>query len=706
MWEIQFLLEYFKKTGLSASLKLLLGLLAIICSTRSLYASTKNPVIITDNRFDYSISERHFSITEDPSDRLAYEDFIDPAKSSLLIIPTKQKLYNYNPTSSYWINTDIHFKAYQKNKWILEVLAIHSEEVDLYLIEDGKLTEFKKTGEKYSFYERDYPTKNIIFDLPLKPNHNYKLLLRLKSQHHVPFQFKIRSQQQFSYYATHEYLYLGIYYGILLIITLYNALIYTSTKEKVYLYYVIYVFTAILLSLTEDGFGFQFIWKNYPEIIPFLYKYIAPSLFLCSSVFYFDSFMGLKRRFPAIRLVVFGTVAIYFLFFSLNFIYIKFNFPSYIFYAIPFLVVLCCTLYMAIRGYYPARIFIIAYTFICVSIIIKILQVLSIVKPNILTTYSFNYGITFEVVLLSFALADRFRTIKREKERAQKSMIQELKENQVLKDQLILEYKKNEALNEKITKELEAQVAERTRELQEKNIELDTFVFKASHDIKGPLKSIIALTKIGMKDIQDPSAEPYMQHILKSSEKLDKLLFDLLSITKVKKTNLSYEVIDFNLMVADALSSFKNFPEFPFMTFDIHINETEKFHSDKNLIKSIIQNLIENPIKYRDCEKSESFLKIEITCNDEEAKLVFIDNGLGISGEYHTKIFEMFCKANENSNGTGLGLYIVKIALEKLNGKISLSSEPGKGSCFSVVIPNQKNVDTSAEYEEVIHQKN
>lgn len=705
MWEIQFLLECFRKTG-SATRKLISGLFAVICFIGNLNANSKNPVVITDNRFDYTISERHFSIIEDPTGHLTSENFTNPAKSSLLTFPKKQKLYNSNPSSAYWINSDIQFKAHQKDKWILEVLAIHTEEVDLYLFENGKLIEFKKTGEKYSFYERDYPTKNIIFDLPLKPNHNYKLLLRLKSQHHVPFQFKIRSQQHFSYYSTHEYLYLGIYYGILLIITLYNALIYTSTKEKVYLYYVVYVFTAILLSLTEDGFGFQFIWKNYPEVIPYLYKYIAPSFFLCSSVFYFDSFMGLKRRFPAIRLIVFGTVAIYFLFFSLNFIYIKFNFPSYIFYAIPFLVVLCCTFYMAIRGYYPARIFIIAYTFICVSIIIKILQVLSIVKPNILTTYSFNYGITFEVVLLSFALADRFRTIKREKERAQKSMIQELKENQVLKDQLILEYKKNEVLNEKITKELEAQVAERTRELQEKNIELDTFVFKASHDIKGPLKSIIALTKIGMKDIQDPSAEPYMQHILKSSEKLDKLLFDLLSITKVKKTNLSYEMIDFSPMVADALSSFKNLPEFPFMTFDIQINEPIKFYSDKILIKSIVQNLIENPIKYRDCDKPESFLKIEIDCDNEETRLVFTDNGLGISSEYHTKIFEMFCKANENSNGTGLGLYIVKIALEKLNGKITLLSEPGKGSCFSVVIPNQKNINTTAEYEEVIHHKN
>ncbi|MCR6639085.1 MAG: sensor histidine kinase [Sporocytophaga sp.] len=706
MWEIQFLLEYIRKTRVSAGLNIISGLFAVICFIGDLNAGSRNPIVITDNRFDYSISERHFSIIEDLSGRLTYENFTDPAISSLLTFPKKQKLYNNNPSSAYWINTEIQFKAYQKTKWILEVLAIHTEEVDLYLFEDGKLIEFRKTGEKYSFYERDYPTKNIIFDLPFKANHNYQLLLRLKSQHHVPFQFKIRSQQHFSYYSTHEYLYLGIYYGILIIITLYNALIYTSTKEKVYLYYVIYVLTAILLSLTEDGFGFQFIWKNYPEVIPYLYKYIAPSLFLCSSVFYFDSFMGLKRRFPAIRLVVFGTVAIYFLFFSLNFIYIKFNFPSYIFYAIPFLVVLCCTLYMAIRSYYPARIFIIAYTFICVSIIIKILQVLSIVKPNILTTYSFNYGITFEVVLLSFALADRFRTIKREKERAQKAMIQELKENQVLKDQLILEYKKNEALNEKITKELEAQVAERTRELQEKNIELDTFVFKASHDIKGPLKSIIALTKIGMKDIQDPAAEPYMQHILKSSEKLDKLLFDLLSITKVKKTNLAYEMIDLGTLVADALSSFKNFPEFASMAFDIRINDTIKFYSDKNLIKSIIQNLIENPIKYRDSNKYESFLKIEIECTEEEARLIFTDNGLGIAPEYHTKIFEMFCKANENSNGTGLGLYIVKIALEKLNGKITLLSELGKGSCFSVVIPNPKNINVPTEHKEVIHHKN
>lgn len=232
---------------------------------------------------------------------------------------------------------------------------------------------------------------------------------------------------------------------------------------------------------------------------------------------------------------------------------------------------------------------------------------------------------------------------------------------------------------------LEEVVKERTVELEEANQRLETFVYKASHDIKGPLKSIIGLTTIGQKDVHDEMAKTYFDHILHSTKKLDTLLMDLLMVTKVRQTALLVEKIDFEEMVRDILLSFENAPGYDRMNITTEIKTYADFYSDKKLVHSVLQNLIENPIKYQDPEKKKHTLHIKITVlKNGQAELMFKDNGLGIKKEFQQNIFDMFFKANESANGTGLGLYIVKTTVEKLKGTIRLESEEGKGSTFYV----------------------
>jgi signal transduction histidine kinase/ligand-binding sensor domain-containing protein len=235
---------------------------------------------------------------------------------------------------------------------------------------------------------------------------------------------------------------------------------------------------------------------------------------------------------------------------------------------------------------------------------------------------------------------------------------------------------------------LERTVRKRTKELKDANEQLEAFVYKASHDIKGPLKSIIGLTTIGQKDIKDEAAKQYFDHILKSTKKLDNLLMDLLQITKVKQATIQKEKIDFNNLLNDVISSFSRFPGFENIKINPAVHSKADFHCDKKLLYSLIQNLVENPIKYQDPGKKNCYLDITITTDEKGANLVFEDNGLGIPYEYQKKVFDMFFKMNDSSNGTGLGLYIVKTTVEKLNGTISLESTPGKGSTFTVFLKN------------------
>jgi signal transduction histidine kinase len=231
---------------------------------------------------------------------------------------------------------------------------------------------------------------------------------------------------------------------------------------------------------------------------------------------------------------------------------------------------------------------------------------------------------------------------------------------------------------------LEDIVVQRTSELKEANEQLETFVYKASHDIKGPLRSIIGLTTVGKKDVKDEVAINYFDHILKSTLKLDTLLRDLLEVTKVKQATIKPEKINFKELVNEAISRFENLPGYSKLKINVDLKEKGDFYSDKKLLYSIIQNLIENPIKYSDPTKEINTLDINITVSEKGADLIFKDNGIGIPTDYQKKIFDMFFKVNESSNGTGLGLYIVKTTVEKLKGTITIESITGQGSTFYV----------------------
>jgi signal transduction histidine kinase len=242
---------------------------------------------------------------------------------------------------------------------------------------------------------------------------------------------------------------------------------------------------------------------------------------------------------------------------------------------------------------------------------------------------------------------------------------------------------------EAVKNDLEQHVEEVDRQkeqIEEKNKQLDAFVYKASHDIKGPLKSVIGLTKVGIQTITDPESVEIFGHILKSTTKLDNLVLDLLTLSKSKQSSLVKTNINLLNMVDEVLLSFSHSEAFAKMNFEKNIAGDLTFFSDERLLYSIVQNFIENGIKYRDDSKSENFLKITMSENhNNELTMVFEDNGIGIDDIHKDKIFNMFYKVNEKSNGTGLGLHIVKMNIEKLGGAVDLESTAGKGSIFTLV---------------------
>jgi signal transduction histidine kinase len=124
----------------------------------------------------------------------------------------------------------------------------------------------------------------------------------------------------------------------------------------------------------------------------------------------------------------------------------------------------------------------------------------------------------------------------------------------------------------------------------------------------------------------------------------------------------------------------------------INIEASEAFYSDYSRLLIIFNNIIANAVRYRDKWKNDSFLKIDIQVSAERAMITLSDNGIGIRDEYIDKIFKMFFRANAESKGSGLGLYIVKSAIEKLTGTIQVYSKIGEGTTFVIEVPNLKAI--------------
>ena len=176
--------------------------------------------------------------------------------------------------------------------------------------------------------------------------------------------------------------------------------------------------------------------------------------------------------------------------------------------------------------------------------------------------------------------------------------------------------------------------------------------------------------------------------ITQSVNKLDSYINDIIDLSRNSRTEISYEKINFEKIVDELFDSLAYFEHAKYIKIIKNINTEAVFVSDSKRIEIIFNNLISNAIKYHNIHQDMPFIKIEIEQNYKEAIIKISDNGIGIENHHIENLFNMFYRASANSKGSGLGLYIVKDAVTKLKGKIELTSVFGKGTSFSINIPN------------------
>lgn len=226
-------------------------------------------------------------------------------------------------------------------------------------------------------------------------------------------------------------------------------------------------------------------------------------------------------------------------------------------------------------------------------------------------------------------------------------------------------------------------------ELKKINSELDRFVYTASHDLKAPLRSIVGLINLAKAESVNEGLDIYLDKIFKSAGKLDNFINDLVNFSRSTRLDVKVKKIDFDQLITDTIENLKFMENASAMTIETEVNDLH-FYSDENRLGILFSNMISNSMKYQKLKSIEKArLSIKIDVKPEKATLIFEDNGIGISKEAAANIYDMFYRASTQSEGSGLGLYIVKEIVKKLKGSISLQSEEGIGSKFTIQIPNE-----------------
>jgi signal transduction histidine kinase len=283
--------------------------------------------------------------------------------------------------------------------------------------------------------------------------------------------------------------------------------------------------------------------------------------------------------------------------------------------------------------------------------------------------------------LLVLVLQRSNRTIKRVN--AQLSEAKEVieEQNKLLEDK-----------NKYLDKEVEAKTVDLERvnqSLKQVNDELDNFIYKTSHDIRGPLASLKGMCNVALMDVKDPVALDYLSKLDTTAERLNTILTRLLIINQINNSKLSVARIDFDTIINDVLllEKKKGLPQK--LKIRRYVEDNATILSDKELIRIVLENLIDNAIKfYNESDRVDSFVDIHVNASGQgQVRVRVIDNGIGISEANPGKLFRMFFRASERSETGGIGLYIVKTATAKLGGRVGLLTTPEGYTEFYVLFP-------------------
>jgi len=244
--------------------------------------------------------------------------------------------------------------------------------------------------------------------------------------------------------------------------------------------------------------------------------------------------------------------------------------------------------------------------------------------------------------------------------------------------------------NQEKLRNMADEIEQKNEVLSKTNAELDRFVYSTSHDLRSPLMSILGLINVAKYEKSSAELKKYFEKIQDRVNSLNNFIADILDYSKNTRQEVAPELVDIEKMIINIVEDHKYLDGAEKVDIKINCNLDGPVTIDANRVSVILKNLVSNSFKYYNRELKHPEITFNANTLNGSLLLHINDNGYGIREEDQERIFEMFYRASEYSTGSGLGLYIVKEMVDKLNGSIKLQSVHGESTDFTVSLPLSK----------------
>lgn len=697
------------------------SLLFILCFFRGL---ALDPVIFSGNTPPFLIGKS----TEWLEDKDGHLLITDVAKRNDFVA-SKLDVPNFGlTTSAYWLHFILQNNT-PDDELLLDVDQPLTDEVDLYVSNDDGTWHHQAAGDFLPFSQRKYQFSSFLMEVPVKHGAQVHCYLRVKNHEQQQVPVYIGTPVQQINRAAGNDLLMAVYSGILLVMFFYNLFLYAGIKDRSYLYYVIYILMIGLAQITLKGFAFKTLWGNNIWLQNHA-TYIFSSLVGIIVFVFIKNFLNTRVIVPKLTRMMDIIIAGYILCIpvALAGYYIVGYYMLQLFAMVAAFVTIAAAFIAIRKGVASARYFMFAWIAFIIGITGFVLKDYNIIPYDGFSTNTMPAGSAIELVLISFALANRINILKKEKEASQLQALEASREN----ERLISEQNRM----------LDQQVKERTRELEnalndlkrtevelvnrEKMSSLGLLTAGIAHEINNPINFVTASISPLKRDIND------LLLLLTTYEDLSQKGLDAEALNIVKELKAK---LDSDYLIEEIHQLLNGIEEGANRTANI-VRGLQKFsRSDEHFMKSadlidgientltLLNNQIKDqieiikdyqPIPLIDCSpgklnqvflnilsnaihavnhnnRKEKVITVRAYYKDKNVFISFADNGQGMSKEVQEKIFDPFFTTKDVGKGTGLGLSISYGIIENHHGEILVNSTPGEGSEFIIRLPVEQN---------------
>ncbi|MEO5349069.1 MAG: response regulator [Magnetococcus sp. YQC-3] len=629
-------------------------------------------------------ASQHLLLLEDPDRSLTLADLTQPANAARFQ-PGGRVTSQGITRSAWWVRLEVTNPTDRPIAWLLQALNPLVDYLDLYHLPGEHPVEAWQMGDHRPFSARPIPfaTPTVPLETPAHTTSHIYLRYAFQTVGIVDTEILLWTPAEFAYYRDWHGMLVGCYVGSLLFMMLYNLFIFVATRMRAYLWYVVYIGCYMVTSLAITGEGHRFFYTHsawLTEQMPNLAVMLSTALAMQFS----RSFLHLPTLAPRTDRFFILLISSFFCTTLLALLGYK-QIALTIAFSATGIVILCLPFiggWLWWRGYKGARLLTVAWAVVLSGAAISLGRFVGYVPTSHWTLWSGRLGIWIEAILLSLALADQINILRQEKDQA----------TQREREAILL------AKNE-----LESKVTERTLDLQVAKQKADAanqtkslFLANISHEIRTPMNAIIGSTHLVLKTAITERQQKYLLIMQNAAHLLLHMINDILDFSKFEAGELKIERIPFHLhtLLEETLRLMEGKADEKGLEFLLHchIRPDLQLIGDPLRLQQILLNLLANAIKFT--HQGEISLGVE-ACQETsiELRLRFWvqDSGIGISRTQLDSLFQPFSQADishaRKYGGTGLGLALSQRLATAMSGLITVESEPGVGSTFSLTIP-------------------